>query len=889
MHSSNYLRTLLMPASVALVGASGKPGSMGRIVLENLVAGGFQGALYLVNPKHRRVLARRAYASLTSIPQPVELVLIATPTAAVADVLDAAARAGAKSAVILSAPPDDASAAMRWQASLAAISAARNIRVLGPHSFGVIRTGIGLNATLGATVASSGRLALIAQSGAVCAAMLDFATSVNIGFSTVVALGGAVDVGIGELLDALVVDPDTDGILLYAESIGDARRFLSALRAAARTKPVVVLRAGRSMEALPADAPPPDAVFDAAMKRAGTVRVKTYTQLFAAARILAMHRISRGDRLAIVTSGHGPGMLAADSAADRGIALTKLSPATKKILEGVVPPNIACCNPINVRSDASPARMAAAVDTALADQDVDAVLVLHVPQPGIGATDAARAVSAVAARSTKPVLGAWLGAVDRKEVTGALEAGGVANFYTPENAVEAFSFLAAYRHHQEWLLEVPSPQPEPRAPDLRSIEHLLVDAGTSRRSALTEMETHALLSAFGLPISPSKSADTLAEATAAARRLGYPVALRLASDESTDAGAPGKRVLVRDSRMLARAWAAMLGAGQGGGKRRAVIVAKQQGFEPFVNVAIGICTDAVFGPVITFGAECAGRGSEVAVLLPPLNMRLACDLIRGVHAPRSLPGAATTEIATEALAHVLVQVSALACAVPWVRTLALDPVRVGAGRVEIAGARATIDATFDPGSPPYGHMAIHPYPMELVTDVTLADGARLHVRPIRPEDAGLERSFVASLSERTRYFRFFHQLNELSPAMLARFTQVDYDREMALVAINEGEGPPDMVGVARYNMDPGRGSAEFAVVVADAWQRRGVGRMLMDRLVDCAKARGVRRLEGSVLRGNRNMLRFTESFGFIAHDDPDDSELVDVVLELRVDRAASPP
>ena len=280
--------------------------------------------------------------------------------------------------------------------------------------------------------------------------------------------------------------------------------------------------------------------------------------------------------------------------------------------------------------------------------------------------------------------------------------------------------------------------------------------------------------------------------------------------------------------------------------------------------------------------ECAGRGSETAVLLPPLNLRLASDLIRGVHAPTSLPRGATTEVATDALAHVLVQVSALACAVPWVRTLALDPVRVGAGRIEITGARATIDADFDAGARPYGHMAIHPYPVELVTDVTLDDGTRLHVRPIRPEDAAAERAFVALLSEETRYFRFFYQLNELSPAMLARFTQVDYDREMALVAIDDAGGTEVIVGVARYTMNPGHESAEFALVVADAWQRRGVGPMLMERLVACAKARGLRRLEGSVLRGNRNMLKFAEAFGFTAHDDPDDAELVDVVLELTV-------
>ena len=399
---------------------------------------------------------------------------------------------------------------------------------MGPHSFGVIRTGLGLNATVGTAIARRGRLALIAQSGAVCAAMLDFASSAGIGFSTVIALGGGIDVGFGELLDAALNDQETDGILLYAENVGDARRFLSALRAAARTKPVVLLKAGRSSDRIQVEAPSPDAVFDAAMKRAGAVRVKTYVQLFAAARILAMNRIARGDRLAIVTNGRGPATLAADVAADRGIALAQFSRATERKLARSLPPNFRCCNPLDLRAEGTPQHIAAALDAVLADPQVDAVLALHVARPLTAPTDAARAVAAVAHGSVKPVLGAWLGAVDRREVDAALEAGGVANFYSPENAVEAFSFLSAYRHHQQWLLEVPPPQPEPHAPDLRAVERIRTDATSARRAVLTGMETHTMLASFGLPVAPAVAADTLSEALTAARRLGYPV--RLASD-----------------------------------------------------------------------------------------------------------------------------------------------------------------------------------------------------------------------------------------------------------------------------------------------------------------------------------------------------------------------
>jgi len=354
MTPSPFLRPLFAPASVALVGASSKPGSIGRIVMENLLNGEFDGALFAVNPRHRRVLGQRSYASLAAIGSPVDLALIAVPHSGVRTVLDEGVRMGTKTAVVFSAPPEIPSDARRWHAEILALARARDIRLVGPHSFGVIRTSVGLNATVGTGVARRGRLALIAQSGAVCAAMLDFATTAGIGFSTVVALGGGIDVGFGELLDSSLNDPETDGILVHVETVGDARRFLSALRAAARTKPVVVLKAGRSTERVAADGPAPDVVFDAAMRRTGAVRAKTYVQLFAAARILAMNRMARGDRLAIVTNGQGPGTLAADVAADRGIPLAEFSHATERALAAVLPPNFSCANPLNLRAEGTP-------------------------------------------------------------------------------------------------------------------------------------------------------------------------------------------------------------------------------------------------------------------------------------------------------------------------------------------------------------------------------------------------------------------------------------------------------------------------------------------------------------------------------------------------------
>ncbi len=886
----HYLRPLLVPTSVAVVGATNRAGSIGRVLIENLLEGRFTGDLHFVNPHHRRVLGRRCFASLRDIGSPVELALICVPCAAVTSVLDEGARAGVKAAVLHSSPPIDADEARRWERDVMATARKRRIRLLGPHAFGVIRTDIGLNASTGAAVAHPGRLALIAQSGAVCTAMLNFAAPLGIGFSSVVAVGAACDVGVGELLDAIVRDPGTDGILLYVESVRDARRFLSALRAAARAKPVVVLRGGRSKErVVERGAPPPDAVFDAAMKRAGTVRVMTYAQLFAAARILAMGRIPHSDRLAIVTNGRGPGTLAADSALDRGVPLAVLTDETEAALARILPTHMPPSNPVNVRGDASPALLAAAVAATLKDPNVDAVLALHVDRPLTGATDAARAVATAALGASKPVLGAWLGAIDRRNVRDALRAGGVPDFYTPENAVEAFSFLAAYRRNQAWLLEVPPSRPEPRVIDVAVAERIRATAAGASRTVLTDLQTQQLLTAFGLPVTRADPADTLKEALAAARGQGYPVTLKL--DAS---GLPAKaplllaRTNLRDGRMLTRAYGEMQEGVRRALRRRdvhaGVIVRKELRLAEAHDVAITVHTDAAFGPVITFGnSGPAIAESERVVLLPPLNERLVLDAIGGTQAAASMRAGRGAATSFGSLVHVLLQVSTLVCALPWLRTMTLDPVRIGDEATVIAGARIIIDARRRHTAIGYRHMAIHPYPIELVSDATLRDGTVLHIRPIRPEDAERERAFVLGLSDETRYFRFFYRLHDLTPAMLARFTQVDYDREMALVAVDDGgaaKSQTAIVGVARYTTNPDGESAEFAVVVGDAWQSRGVGRLLMQRLIECAKRNGLTRLEGVVLRANAGMRRFCEGLGFVTHDDPHEPDQVLMVLDL---------
>ncbi len=864
------LQALLMPQSVALVGASERAGAVGRVVFENLRHGGFHGSLHAVNPHHARVFDAKAYPTLRALPEPVDLAVIATPARAVETVLDDAAAAQVPAvAVITDASAGDARSVDAWLRAVARRARTLRLRMVGPGAFGVVRTDIGLNATFADVAAIPGKLALVSQSGAVATAMLDFAAPMGIGFSTVLTTGAGVDVGIGELLDFLVADAGTEGILLYLDEVANARRFMSALRAAARVKPVVVLKAGRSLEGEAADGVPgEDEVFDAALHRAGTVRVATYTQLFAAARALAMGRLPQGGRLAIVANGRGAALLAADRAKDLGLPLAALAPATMAALERLLPGDATRGNPIDVRGTASASRYAEALGVALADPNVDAVIALEVPRPVDKPESIARAAAEVARESRKPVLGAWLGSVERSAERLALDAGGIANFYTPENAVEALSYLVAYRRNQQWLLEAPSSQVDDARPDLARAEGIRAAQQGTQRRRLDAGQATALLEAFGIAHAQAAPAGTRAAARAAARRFGYPVLLM-------KDGRSARRVLAASARALDREFAAL---DDGGAGLRVVASPRIGEARAF---AAGVHIDPTFGPVLTLGAAGYYARRAGATMLPPLSLRLALDLIDSCIDPRQ-PLAGESR---DALARLLLRLSTMVCALPWLRRAALEPVVVGGGEALVVDARIDID----PGRATrrrYAHMAIHPYPTELEATLALPDGALLAVRPIRPEDAALERAFVAGLSDTTRYYRFFYRMSELSPNMLARFTQVDYDRELALVALPMGTGaPPRFVGVARYIEDLDGEGAEFAVVVADDWQGRGIGRLLMRQLVDAARRNGVLRFQGTILRVNQGMIRFVESLGFTVADDPGAREQVVATLELGTARA----
>jgi acetyltransferase len=845
-------------------------------VWKNLEAGGLRDGLYAVNPKHRSVFGQPAFASLAKLPSRPDLAVIATPARTVPGIVAEAGAAGIGAAVVLSSGFAETGAAGRaLQDEMLQAAKRHGVRILGPNCIGIMRTDVGLNASFARTPARPGPLALVSQSGAMCGALLDWAHGAGIGFTSVVSLGAAADVDFGEILDFLVGDSATEAVLLYVEGIRDARRYLSALRAAARVKPVVVLKVGRYASGSKAASSHTgalvgaDGVFDAALRRAGTVRVRTYTQLFAAARILAATRLPQGERLAILTNGGGPGVVAADSASENGVPLAVLSQKTLEKLDAKLPPQWSRGNPLDIIGDAPAARFGDATAAALADPNVDALLVMYSPVAVTAPEAAAAAVAEEAHNSAKPVLAAWLGELNEGASRARLEAAGIPNFYTPENAVEAFSFLCAYRRNRAQLMEAPLAREadEPR-PDLARATSIRDEALRQQRTLLTEHEAKALLAAFGLPVPVSTVCRSKEEAIEAARGMGFPVVVKIHSPDIThksDVG--GVRLNLQNADMVASAFDDMMRHVKSlrpQARIEGAVVQPMLRFAHAREVLVGVATDPVFGPVISFGAGGVSVEAvrDTALALPPLNSPLAHELMARTRVHRLLVGYRDVPPADlDALAAILRGVSRMVCAAAWIREMDLNPVLAHAGGAVIADARVVIDPA--PSEAPakgrrYSHMAIHPYPTELEGEIALRDGRKVRVRPIRPEDAERELRFFAGLSARSRYHRFMQHLPQLPPRLLARFTQLDYDRELALVALHENE----FIAVGRYAPNPDGKTAEFALTVADAWQARGLGRALLQRLCEAARAAGYEALYGHVLAENLEMLELAARMGF---------------------------
>jgi len=888
----HYLNSLFSPKSVAIFGASNRADAVGQIVFKNMLGSGFKGALYPVNPKHAEIQGVKAYAGIADIREPVELAVIATPPETVPDIMESCGLHGVKAAVIITAGFSETGAqGTALEQKLLETARRYNIRLIGPNCLGLMRPSIGLNATFNKGNANSGNIAFVSQSGALCTAILDWAQANDVGFSSVVSMGSSTDVDFGEILDYLVSDPNTHSILMYIEGIRNARSFMSALRAAARLKPVVLVKVGRhaagSKAAMShtASLVGADDVFDAAVSRVGVVRVQTITQLFTAAKALSCGFHPVGNRLAIVTNGGGPGVMATDRAADLGVSMAELSAATIETLNQHLPANWSHGNPVDIIGDASAERYHHAVEACLQDDNVDGVLAILTPQAMTKPLESAQVVIDLANTHSKPLLTCWMGETQVEKARNAFTKAKKPHFRTPEPAVEVFAHLSAYYRNQRLLMQMPGPLSSHIEPDIEGARLIVEGAMQEHRKVLSEMESKALLAAFHIPVAKTMVAHSPNEALLIAQQLGMPVAMKVNSREITHKSDVGGVLLNLNSAHEVRSGYQHIQENI----QRHLPEAVMDGvsIEPMVvkpngrELMIGVTSDPIFGPVITFGA--GGTMVEImadrAVALPPLNHFLVQDLIQRTHVARMLGefrGMAAADMS--ALENILLRVSEMVCELPLLKEMDINPLILDEHGALAADARVVVEYR-QPTADHYSHMAIHPYPTQLISHWQLADGTDITIRPIRPEDAELVQNFVRALSEEARYFRFMNSMHELTESMLVRFTQIDYSKEIALVAVT-CEAPETELGVARFAINPDGESCEFAIVVADRMAGKGLGQKLMVSLMEAARSKGLKSIEGEVLNNNHNMLKLTKRLGFSHKVSEEDHAIIKVSLTL---------
>ncbi|MES2150950.1 MAG: bifunctional acetate--CoA ligase family protein/GNAT family N-acetyltransferase [Pseudomonadota bacterium] len=880
--SIRKLQSLFAPASVALIGASDRPHSVGATVLRNLLAGGFAGPVYAVNPRHQKLDGCTVYPDVAALPEAPELAVICTPPATLAGIVAELGRRGTRAAIILTAGLD----ATQRQALLAAARPTM-LRLLGPNCVGLLVPAIGLNASFAHTGARPGRIAFVSQSGALVTGVLDWAAARGIGFSKFISLGEGADVDFGDLLDYLASDPDTGAILLYVEGVRQARKFMSAARAAARSKPTLVLKGGRVAEGARAAASHTgalagsDQVFDAAIRRAGMLRVFSTEDLFGAVETLARARPLGGERLAILTNGGGPGVLATDALVSGGGQLASLSPASVAALDAMLPATWSRANPVDIIGDAPVERYRQALEWLLGAPGADAVLLLHAPTAIVPSAEIALALAPLVRAAERTVLACWLGGESVLQARRILSEAGAACYDTPEEAVAGFLQLVQYRRNQALLMEVPAAAAG-APPGARAAARAIIDAALGQgRAMLGASESLALLGAYGIAVQATARAASVAAALDQAARIGYPVALKIVSPEVSHKSEVGGVALELGSPEA-------LAAAAGQMQARLAALRPDARFDGFalqamarrpqaIELIVGVARDPVFGPVILFGqggvaVELVG---DTALALPPLNRVLARDLVGRTRVARLLAGYRGRPPADQAaLETLLVRVSQLVAELPELLELDLNPLLADSAGVLVLDARVRLQDGPGGGAA----LAIRPYPAELEERVAW-DGAELLLRPVRPEDGPAHLAFCAALDPEDVRLRMFAPVRALSPAQLARFTQIDYDREMAFIALREGQ----ILGVARVVADPDNCEAEFAITVRSALKGRGLGPLLMARLIAYCRARGTRRMVGEALPYNARLLAMVRKLGFTVRPDASGDS---VHLQLALDDGA---
>ena len=896
--STYRLKNLLLPRSVALIGASSRQGSVGRAILGNIRKANFSGEFGVVNPRHAEIDGVATATHLDQLPFVPELVVITAPPTAVADIVDAAGKRGSAGALIITAGLGHGAGSMAEAAERAAHK--YGMRLIGPNCLGMMMPGVGLNASFSAHMPVAGNLALISQSGAIAAGMVDWAAQRAVGLSGIVSIGDQLDVDIADLLDYFALDTKTRAILLYVEAIKDARKFMSAARVAARIKPVVVVKSGRMAQGAKAAATHTgalagsDAVYDAAFRRAGILRVSDLRELFDCAETLGRVESPPGKRLAILTNGGGIGVLAIDRLVELGGVPAELAPATRVKLDAVLPPTWSGSNPVDVIGDAGPERYAATLEALLADPGNDAVLVMNVQTAIASAEEIAGTVTGIVRkyrerlrRTAKPVLAVWVGA-DQK-IGGLLSAAGIPNYPTEDDAVRGFMHLVRHREVVAELAQVPPAMPDSFAPDTEAARKIVAEAIADGRHWLDPVEIKRLLEAYDIAMVPTSAAANAEEAVTRASALfaqGATVVLKIMSRDIVHKSDVGGVVLnltnvdaVRTAAtdIMARAKALRPEARIAGVVVQAMVL-RQKARE----LILGLADDPTFGSVIVFGR--GGTAVEIindkALALPPLDLQLARDLIertrvsRLLRAYRDVPA-----VKPDAVAMVLVKLAQMAADIPEIRELDINPLLADEAGVLAVDARVAVG----PAQPKFGgvgwaNFAVRPYPSQWQRHLEVKDGWRVFVRPIRPEDEPQIYEFLRHVTAQDLRLRFFAATKEFTHEFIARLTQLDYARAMAFVAFDDVT--QEMLGVVRIHSDSIYETGEYAILLRSDLKGRGLGWALMQLIIEYARSEGLKVISGDVLTENTVMLAMCRSLGFEVTSDPAEHGICNVRLAI---------
>ncbi|HET7205264.1 MAG TPA: bifunctional acetate--CoA ligase family protein/GNAT family N-acetyltransferase [Terriglobales bacterium] len=878
---------IFAPQTVAVVGATERPGSIGRAVLWSLVSSPFGGTVFPVSETRSSVLGIKAYRRIAEIPEPIDLAVVVTPAAAVPDVIGQCAGAGVRGAIVISAGfKEHGEAGKELERQIVERMKGSQLRLIGPNCLGVMNPLTGLNATFAPHIARGGNVGFISQSGALCTAILDWAAREMVGFSTFVSVGSMLDVGWGDLIDYLGNDPRTQSIVIYMETVGDARSFLSAAREVSLTKPIIVIKAGRTEAAASAAASHTgsmtgsDEVLDAAFRRCGVLRVSSIADLFYMAEVLAKQPRPKGPRLAIVTNAGGPGVLAADALIANGGALAELSPKSMDELNQLLPPHWSHNNPIDMLGDAHPERYAKVLEIAASDPNIDGLLAITCPQGMAEPTQTAERLKNYATSTGKPVLASWMGGAEVAAGVDILNRAGIPTFPFPDTAARIFDYMWLYSYNLRGLYETPVLRSREEGLDRAAAEAIVDRARHAGRMILTETESKEVLSAYGISTVPTVVAQGEEEAVRCAQEIGFPVVLKLFSEtitHKTDVG--GVQLNLTDAAAVRRAYRMIeasvrqkISAGDFLGVTVQPMV-KLDGYE----LILGSSVDPQFGPVILFGT--GGQLVEVfqdrALALPPLNTTLARRMMEHTKVYQALQGVrGRAPVDMEALEEVLVRFSQLVVEQSWIKEIDINPLLASAERILALDARIVLhgrEVTEDRLPRP----AVRPYPMQYASPWTLKNGEPVTIRPIRPEDEPLMVGFHKKLSERSVYLRYFQPLKlsqRTAHERLRRICFTDYDREMVMVGEHvDKAGSPEIIGVGRLSKLHRRDEAELAVLIDDHYQHLGLGTELYRRLIAIARVEKLKRLQSTVLAENQEMRAILQKLQFRMSADGEDN------------------